>query len=285
MTTINTSNDSPEPRTSEPLEIGEILGRPLALEVDDLTYDYARPAAQGGPVRALDAVSFRVAAGERVAIVGPSGAGKSTLLSIIAGELRQSGGCVRLSGACWNRLRAADARRLKTAIGRVYQDFRLVPTSSALHNVLLGRLGSTSMLGSMFGFGRGERDRARALLAEMDLAGRESTPARRLSGGEKQRVALARALMQRPGLLIADEPVASLDAQLREQVVERLIDINERRGISVVGVFHDLALAERFAPRVLVLCRGGLVFDGPSSQLGERVCRLLEWKLGNPAAA
>jgi len=250
---------------------------PLSLDVNDVSWQ----SADGTEI--LKHVTFRVAAGERVALLGPSGAGKSTLIACLAGELKQSDGCIKVSDACWNNLKSAERRQLKARIGRIYQDFRLVPTYSALDNVLMGMLGRSALVHSLFGFTRRDRKKAWELLDELGLADRAQTEARRLSGGEKQRLAIARCLMQDPGLLLADEPVASLDAHMGEQIVQRLIEINERRGIGVIGVFHDLALAERFAPRALVLCRGGLVHDGNSHQLPDTMCRLLEWKLGSAA--
>jgi len=244
---------------------------PLGISVRDVSLAYP------GGARALDGVNFVVAPGERVAIVGPSGAGKSSLVSCLAGETKQSTGCVKLSDNCWNELSKDAKRRLKSRVGRVYQDFRLVPTYSALKNVLLGKLGQVSTIRSLFGFAQCDREKARCLLADLGLCECEHVAAKRLSGGEKQRLAIARALMQNPGLLLADEPVASLDARLREQIVERLVEINKTRGLTVLGVFHDLELAEAFAPRALVLNAGRLVYDGPSANLRATMDRVLAW--------
>lgn len=193
-------------------------------------------------MRALAGVDLEVRAGSHVALIGPSGSGKSSLVALLAGQLAPSGGRVELAGR----------------VARIHQDLRLVPRASALANVLHGALGRVSFAQSLR-FPAGERARAEALLRRVGLGHRLHAPVRTLSGGEAQRVAIARALMQDPDILLADEPVASLDPANAAAIMALLDELRRERGLTLVSVLHDVALAEAHADRIIRLQAGHVV--------------------------
>lgn len=234
--------------------------RPL-LEVRHLTL-------QRGDHVAVRDVSFEVRAGEFVAVIGRSGAGKTSLVHTLGGLLSPTSGHLR-----WT---APVDRSPHCAV--LFQHYRLVPQLTALTNVLGGRLREYPWWRTLLGFPAGEKVRACELLHSVGMAGKCKLPARRLSGGEQQRVAIARALIQEPEALLADEPVASLDAETANEVMELFRSLNRHRGLTILCVMHDLEMAERFARRVLLLDQGRLVFDGPSRNLQDTVRDQLQWK-------
>jgi len=207
---------------------------------------------QGGLVRALDGVDLKVNAGEFVAIVGPSGCGKSTLLHLIAALESPDGGTVRINGrdlAEENNLSRYRARE----IGLVFQLDNLLPTLGASENVQV----------PMFemGVSAGERGkRARELLAQVGLGNREKNQPAELSGGERQRVAIARALANAPSILLADEPTGRLDSASGKLVLDLLQELQESRGLTVLLVTHDPAVASR-AQRIVHMLDGRVVDD------------------------
>lgn len=231
----------------------------------------------------LQDINLTVEPGERLVILGPSGAGKSTLLSLMTGMREPTAGCVEFNGRCLRDLREPARRSIRRRIGKIYQDFRLVPQKTALENVLTGYLGYLPAWRTVFGFPRTCHHVAEQLLEGVGLGERLHLPARRLSGGEKQRVALARALAQEPGLLLADEPTASLDYQAARGIVHE-IDRVTRRGVTLVAVLHDAKLAEEISTRAVLLHEGRIVYDGPSLRLMETMERVLGWvPAGKPA--
>jgi putative ABC transport system ATP-binding protein len=208
----------------------------------------------GGGPPALDHVSLTVAAGEVAAIMGPSGSGKSTLLNLVAGLDRPTAGSVRVNGVELTRLgEAALARYRRTTVGLVFQFFNLLNNLTVLDNV--------AVPAELSGMSRREaRRRALELLDRLGLGGQTRSFPARLSGGQRQRVAVARALVNRPALLLADEPTGALDTRSGEQVLDVLRDLN-RDGQTIVLVTHDPRLAERCAGRVVRLVDGAVARD------------------------
>ena len=207
----------------------------------------------GASVRALDGVSLRVDSGEFLAVCGPSGSGKTTLLNLIGTLDRPTSGEVWVNGVNVARLKGdalADFRREN--IGFVFQLFHLVPWLTALENVML------PLLPYRRGLGFDLEDRARGLLEEMGLGGRLEHLPGELSGGEQQRVAIARALVNRPRLVLADEPTGNLDSASGSEVMELLRRSNESHGVTVVLVTHDERVAG-YADRVIHLRDGKIV--------------------------
>jgi putative ABC transport system ATP-binding protein len=214
----------------------------------------------GRPLTVLREINLAIAAQEFVAIVGPSGSGKTTLLGLLAGLDRPTRGVVRLDGQDLDRLSEDGRARLRAEkVGFVFQTFQLLPTLSALENVLV----PIELRG-------GPRDggaagaRARDLLERVGLGDRMHHYPAQLSGGEQQRVGLARAFAGRPKILFADEPTGSLDADTGRTVIDLLVELNRDAGTTLMLVTHDAALAGR-ARRVVRLAAGAIVSNTQSA--------------------
>lgn len=210
-----------------------------------------------GTTLALDDVSFVVDPGEFVALLGPSGAGKSTLFRCVTRLVAPDTGVVRVLGRDMSALAGQELRLARRDVGLIFQQFNLIGRLSAMDNVLAGRMGHASTLRVMLRqFTRADRQLALAALDRVGLLERAGQRADSLSGGQQQRVAIARVLAQQARLLLADEPVSSLDPQSAENVLGILRNIARETGIAVVCALHQVDLARRYADRVVAL-RGG----------------------------
>ncbi len=220
--------------------------------------------------RALADVNVSIPDGDFVAVIGLSGAGKSTFLRCLNRLVAPTAGSIVVNGRDVSGLRGRDLQRYRRTVGFIFQQFNLVARLSVLENVLSGRLGYHPTWVGMLGLYR-ERDYelARSAIREVGLAGREDTRVDQLSGGQQQRVAIARAMTQEPQLILADEPMASLDPRLSDVILGILRDVNEARGVTVLVNIHVIELAKRYARRVLAFNRGRLVFDGPVEELDD----------------
>ncbi len=217
-------------------------------------------------VEAVHPLSLCVEQGEAVALLGPSGSGKTTLLAMIAGEIAPSEGTVQLRGKDLARLRPG--RELAEEVGMVHQQFDLVPNLSALHNVLAGRLGSWSLAQSIVSLvWPRERHLGMAALDRVGIADRARVRAGFLSGGEQQRVAVARVLVQDPAVIVADEPVASLDPARAEEVLRILADIARSAGKTLITAVHSPTLARAHFRRLIGLRNGAICFDAPAESV------------------
>ncbi len=227
------------------------------LRVDHLSKVYPNQT------QALQDVSFEVADGEFLAIIGLSGSGKSTLLRCINRLIEPTAGKITWDGEDITAASGAGIRRLRRKIGMVFQQFNLVKRSSVYTNVLSGRLGYVNTFASLLHlFSGADRARAMACLEQVGLADKAHVRADSLSGGQQQRVGIARALMQEPKLILADEPVASLDPVLAHSILKYLELLNKERGITVLCSLHYLDLVHRYATRAIALKDGRLVFQG-----------------------
>lgn len=221
---------------------------------------------------AVDDVSFRVAEREFVAVLGPSGAGKTTLFRCMTGLSVPDRGQVRVAG----RDVASLHGRARRSIGVVFQQFNLVERLTALENVLAGRLGRVpAWRGWTRRFPRADRLLALECLDRVGLLDHAMQRADRLSGGQQQRVAVARVLAQQPDVIVADEPVASLDPATGAGILELLRTICRDEGMSVVCSLHQVDLARAYADRVIGLARAKVVFDLPVSRFDERAAAAL----------
>jgi phosphonate transport system ATP-binding protein len=234
------------------------------LEIRQLTKVYPNG------FKALDAIDLRVEAGEFLVIIGLSGSGKSTLLRCINRLIEPTSGQVLLDGVDVTAAAPAELRRIRRDIAMVFQQFNLVKRSSVMSNVLSGRLGYARTLPSLLGiWPAADRERARASLALVGMADKAGNRADALSGGQQQRVGIARALMQEPKLLLADEPVASLDPATSHGVLDYLRDLNREQGMTVLCSLHFLSLAREYGSRVIALKDGKLMFDGRPDEIDE----------------
>jgi phosphonate transport system ATP-binding protein len=217
---------------------------------------------------AVDSVSLSIPQGQMVGIIGRSGAGKSTLLRMINRLADPTSGSIHFNGVAVSALRGAARRNWHRDCAMIFQQFNLVPRLDVLTNVLLGRLNHRSTGLSLLNiFTREERIEAIAALERLGIEQTALQPAGTLSGGQQQRVAIARALMQDPKMMLADEPIASLDPLNAKIVMDALRDINERSGITVVTNLHTLDTARSYCERIIGMAGGRVVFDGPPSDL------------------
>lgn len=217
---------------------------------------------------ALKNVSFEVQDGEFLAVIGLSGSGKSTLLRCINRLIDPTEGRILWNDMDVTAVSGRDLRYVRRQIGMVFQQFNLVQRSSVLTNVLSGRLGYAHPVWSLVHrFSADDMARAHRALERVGIADKADNRADQLSGGQQQRVGIARALMQEPRLMLADEPVASLDPVLAHSILQYLELLNRQDGITVLCSLHFLDLVHRYATRVVGLKSGELVFDGLPAEL------------------
>lgn len=221
-----------------------------------------------GDTLAVDNVSFSCGRGELVGIIGRSGAGKSTLLRMINRLVDPTAGRISWRGEDVSRLKGAALRRWRRRCAMIFQQFNLCPRLDVITNVLVGVVAERPLPAALVKFFPAA-DRARAILAldDLDMAHAALQRAGTLSGGQQQRVAIARAMLQEPDLVLADEPVASLDPVNAEVVMDALARICRERGVPVIVNLHSLEIARRYCTRVVAMSKGAIVFDGPPSGL------------------
>jgi len=215
-------------------------------------------------VQALKGVSFDVKKGEFLVVIGLSGSGKSTLLRCLNRLHDPTGGEVFFYDQDITKLQSSsEIRDLRKKIGMIFQHFNLIPRHTVLSNVLMGKLASTPTWKSMFGlFSDQDKEEAMKYLRLVGIADKAHIRADQLSGGQQQRVAIARALTQNPKVLLADEPVASLDPATCHTVMDYLRKVNQELGITIVCNLHFLSLVRQYATRVIALKGGELVYEG-----------------------
>ncbi len=219
---------------------------------------------------ALHDISFSVPKGEFLVVIGLSGSGKSTMLRCINRLHDPTGGEILFHGVDTTKLKGASLRKIRSEIGMVFQHFNLIPRRSVMANVLSGNLSRTGIFKSILGIYSAE-DKALAMkyIGIVGLSGKERNRADNLSGGQQQRVAIARALMQNPKILLADEPVASLDPATSHSVMQYLKKVNEELGVTVICNLHFLSLVRQYAHRVVALKGGKLIYDGKPLEISE----------------
>ena len=213
--------------------------------------------------RALKEVDLTVPAGQVLALIGPSGAGKSTLIRCINRLVEPTSGDVLLKGESLTHLRSSGLRRVRRKIGMIFQEYALVERLSVMENVLSGRLGYVGFWASYFRrFPQSDIDTAFSLLDRVGLEPMADKRADELSGGQRQRVGIARALIQKPELLLVDEPTASLDPKTSRQIMRLITELCTERKLAAIINIHDVALAQMFAQRIVGLQAGSIVYDG-----------------------
>jgi phosphonate transport system ATP-binding protein len=225
---------------------------------------------------ALHEVDLTIARGEFVAVLGRSGAGKTTFLRSLNRLVEPTAGTIRVAGHAVTGAGAIAVREVRRQIGMVFQQFNLVRRASAIDNVLAGRLGYVPAVASLFNrFPPADRELARACLDQVGLGHLAERRADTLSGGEQQRVAIARALAQRPAVILADEPTASLDPALTSSIMDLLKAINVEQGLTLVVSQHQLETALAYATRIVGFRQGRIAFDGPPASVTPTVVRAI----------
>ena len=240
------------------------------LRIANLTKRYGTGDA------ALNGVDLDIPAGEVVGLIGPSGAGKSTLIRCINRLVEPTAGSVFLAGEEVTGLGRRDLRRVRRRMGMIFQEFALIERLTVMENVLSGRLGYVPYWRSLLRRFPGEDvARAFATLDRVGLLDHVDKRADALSGGQRQRVGIARALLQRPDILLVDEPTASLDPKTSRQIMRLICGICAEDGLAAVVNMHDVALAQMFLKRIVGLRQGRVVYDGPAGGLTPEVLTVI----------
>jgi phosphonate transport system ATP-binding protein len=242
-----------------------------AIEIDNISKTY-------GKRKALRKVSIAIAPGEMVALIGPSGSGKSTLLRHISGLVAgdRHTGAIRVFGREIQKSGdiSSDIRAIRSEVGFIFQQFNLVGRLPLLTNVMTGMLARVGTFRSLLGlFSRDEKVRAMQALHCVGLAEYAAQRAGTLSGGQQQRAAIARAMEQRARVILADEPIASLDPESARLVMECLTDLNRNNGVTVLVSLHQVQFALQYCARSIAMKEGRVVFDGPSAELTDMALR------------
>ncbi|MPY75779.1 MAG: phosphonate ABC transporter ATP-binding protein [Alphaproteobacteria bacterium] len=237
------------------------------LKVDGLAKHYAT-------VKAVDNVSLEIPEGQLVGIIGRSGAGKSTLLRLMNRLVEPTAGRIFFGGRELTALKGAELRRWRSRCAMIFQQFNLVNRLDVITNVLIGRVGHRSTLSTLMkSFAPAERAMAIHALHRLDMDAQALQRAETLSGGQQQRVAIARALLQEPEIVLADEPIASLDPRNAAKVMDALKTINREDGITVIVNLHHLDTAREYCDRIVGMAAGRIVFDGAPRDLSDASAR------------
>jgi phosphonate transport system ATP-binding protein len=224
--------------------------------------------------KALKNINLQINDGEFVIIIGPSGAGKSTLIRTINGFVKISEGELIVNGKNIKNLNEKELRILRREIGMIFQNFNLVRRISVLRNVLIGRLGYISTIKTIFNlFSKEDIELAFENLRRVGIEDKAYVRADQLSGGQQQRVAIARALTQKPKIILADEPVASLDPPTAKIVMDYLKQFNKELGITTIINLHDIDLVMEYGKRVIGLRNGEIIYDGKVENINDKVLR------------
>ncbi len=219
-----------------------------------------------GEATVLGNLNFEISAGEKVGLIGSSGAGKSTLLSLLNGQWQPTTGDLKIWDESFAQLKGKRRRKIQRQIGTIYQQRHLVESLAVVHNVNAGNLGRWSFLKAAFSLVFPlDQKRAEQALEQVGIPEKMYAKTSDLSGGQKQRVALARVLIQDPEIILADEPISSLDPQLSRDMMDLLSDLCDRRGKTLVVSLHSLEFAKSHCDRLIGLKQGKILFDQPAA--------------------
>lgn len=242
-----------------------------AVEVNNLTKSFKVKAANR--IDVLKQINFAAKQGEMLALVGASGSGKSTLLRNINGLQQADGGRVEILGTPIQSdgVLHSKVRQLRSRIGFIFQQFNLVNRLTVIENVLVGNLSNASLVKSALRqFSKAEKEQALTALDRVGILNHAYKRASALSGGQQQRVAIARCLMQKAEIILADEPIASLDPESARKIMELLVHLNQDYGITVITSLHQVQMVQRYFERAIALRSGEVQFDGKTADLSDR---------------
>ena len=225
-------------------------------------------------VLALENVDLSIADGEFVGVIGSSGSGKSTLIKCINLLVKPTEGNIFIDETNIMKLDHNGLRDIRKGIGFIFQDYNLIDRSTVIDNVLIGRLAYKSSIQSLFRlFSMDDYERALKALTYVGLDEKVYERADQLSGGQKQRVAIAKTLCQRPKIILADEPVASLDIASSQMIMDYFQRANEKKNITIIINLHDVELAKKYCSRIIALKKGNVVFDGKAGELTDDILK------------
>ncbi len=227
-------------------------------------------------INAVNGISLEINEGEIIGIIGRSGAGKSTLLRMINRLVEPSEGSIEFNDINITSLKGKALRKWRSECAMIFQQFNLVERLDVLTNVLIGSLGRNYNFLNLIGvFSKKEKINALKNLDRFDLSEKALQKAGTLSGGQQQRVAIARALMQKPKILLADEPISSLDPKNAQRVMDDMLKINREDGITIICNLHSLDVAKKYCDRLIGLSDGKVVFDGVPDDLTTEISKEL----------
>ncbi|MCL2287458.1 MAG: phosphonate ABC transporter ATP-binding protein [Firmicutes bacterium] len=248
------------------------------LEICNLKKKYSPSSSE-----VLSGINLKISPGEFVVIIGSSGSGKTTLIRCINRLITATEGEIYFEGKPINGLKGAKLRKLRTQIGMIFQDYNLIDRSNVMQNVLHGRLGQMSFFRSMFGlYSQAELEEAYNLLTAVGLEKFMHKKAKSLSGGQMQRVGICRAMMQNPKLLLADEPISSLDPTSAGIVLDHIKSLTQARGLTSIINLHQVEFAKAYASRIIGLKHGNVVYDGSPGNLTDDMVELIYSKVSTP---
>ena len=251
-----------------------MAGNRVLIKITDLKKSFP------GGTEALKGVNLEVYQGELLVIVGSSGAGKSTLLRCINGLTPITSGSIEVDGKQVEKLKGRELRQLRTQVGMIFQSFNIVNRKRVIDNALHGRLAYYGLRGVLGMFSYEDKKKAFDVLARLDLDRQAVKRADQLSGGQKQRVSIARAIMQDPKVLLADEPVASLDPGASSKVLGYLQKICREEGITAIVSLHQVDYARQYADRIIGLTEGLVTFEGMPEDLNDEAVQELYFENG-----
>lgn len=255
--------------TSDDVEIAskeEVKEMPVIMSIENLNKEYSKGKS------VLKDVNFNIRQGELLSIIGPSGAGKSTLLRSINRMIEPTSGKITFNDKNITNVKGKELRKMRTNIGMIFQHYNLVDRLSVFENVLHGTLGYKNSLQGIFSlYSESEKEEALDIITELGIQDHIYKRCDELSGGQKQRVGIARALVQKPKIILCDEPIASLDPSASRTIMEHLRKICNEKGITVIVNLHQVDVAKNYSDRIIGLNSGEVVFNGHPTDIDKTV--------------
>ena len=255
--------------TDQDIEIAskkELKEMPVIMSIENLHKEYSKGKS------VLKGINFNIKQGELLSIIGPSGAGKSTLLRSINRMIEPTSGEITFDGKNITQVKGKELRHMRTNIGMIFQHYNLVDRLSVFENVMHGTLGYKNSLQGIFSmYTESEKEEALDIITELGIQEHIYKRCDELSGGQKQRVGIARALVQKPKIILCDEPIASLDPSSSRVIMNHLRKICSEKGITVIVNLHQVDVAKNYSDRIIGLNSGQVVFNGHPSEIDKKV--------------